>query len=464
MEERERKRKREMEAEESTMNNSAASTNGTGPKKRKLENGGHSVEPNQPEASTRIDQSNDDSKSKTDKRKEKRERKREKSALQKVKDKNKQKRRREKFKTQRQADGNDELSAEGGSESGAEEAANVDDMDIIDATNLVEEQPELNHEISRDPSPTRESAISHASEQPPPSSTSSPPPTRSAAESQSIELSQKPSRLSQDNPAEPRPNHINIPKPDPEALKSRLQARIEALRLARKADGPDGRPARSRAELIETRRKKEEARKNHKKELRQAAKEEEQRAAAEAELARLRGSGSPMTNGSDLFSPSLGGSPSYSFGRIGFGDGSHLGANGGVVEPGKKRGAMDPRSALMAAEKKQERLGALDQAKREDIEEKDLWVNAKKKIHGEWVRDDVSLLKKTLQRKEKSKEKSSRDWKTREENIRKGKEAKQKKREDNLAKRREEKGNKGKKKSKNASKKKLKNKAFGNLK
>ena len=42
-----------------------------------------------------------------------------------------------------------------------------------------------------------------------------------------------------------------LPSADREALKARLEAKIATLRALRKADGPDGRPARSRQELIE---------------------------------------------------------------------------------------------------------------------------------------------------------------------------------------------------------------------
>jgi hypothetical protein len=79
------------------------------------------------------------------------------------------------------------------------------------------------------------------------------------------------------------------------------------------------------------------------------------------------------------------------------------------------------------------------------MEDKDMWLNARKRAHGDRVRDDTSLLKKALKRKEKQKNKSTEQWKEREQAIVKGKELKQKKRETNLAKRKEEKGNKGKK-------------------
>ena len=118
----------------------------------------------------------------------------------------------------------------------------------------------------------------------------------------------------------------------------------------------------------------------------------------------------------------------------------------GLAENSKKsKGPSDAKTALLAAEKQKARLNGLDDLKRASLEEKDIWLNARKRINGEKIRDDVSLLKKSLKREEKAKSKSEREWNERTEGVRKGKEARQKKREDNLAKRKEEKGGKGRK-------------------
>lgn len=242
---------------------------------------------------------------------------------------------------------------------------------------------------------------------------------------------------------------LQLPDIDAAALQERLKLRIEELRKRRKADGPEGAPARSRQELLEQRRKKEEARKAHKKELRRKAKEEEER----KNDARLRGSGSPL-GGADIFEsrpkpPSRLASAdnNFAFSRLAFDDGTHADAGMTHLEGAHKRkGPQDPRTALQAAQNKATRLAGYDEEKQAEIAEKDLWLNAKKRAHGERVRDDTSLLKKALKRKEKGKSKSEKEWKEREESVRKGKELKQKKRETNLAKRKEEKGGGGKKK------------------
>lgn len=237
-----------------------------------------------------------------------------------------------------------------------------------------------------------------------------------------------------------------LPKIDSELLKSRLQARIEALRAARKADGIDGKPARNRQELMEARRRKEKLRREHKKELRAKAKQDES-AAAEAELARLRGSGSPSSI--DIFSPrhySNLTENNFSFGRVSFNDGQQTNSSlSTIIDPRKKKGPQDPRTALQALEKKQDRIASMDEKKKAEIEEKDRWLSAKMKSHGESIKDDKSLLKKTLKKKESAKARSEQKWNERVDGIQKAKDSRQRKREDNLRKRKEEKGSKGKK-------------------
>ncbi|KAI9653703.1 MAG: surfeit locus protein [Alyxoria varia] len=242
----------------------------------------------------------------------------------------------------------------------------------------------------------------------------------------------------------------SMPKFDADALHARLTAKITALRAERKADGPDGKPARSRQELIEGRRRKEETRKARKKEER--AKAREQRT-AEEEAARLRGGGD-----SPLFSPGVWDNPqgpgdknalkngakqtpdNFSFGNMKFEDGAEIDTtSGNFRDQMKRKGPQDPKTALLVAQKKANRLNSMDAEKRADIEEKDRWLGAKKRIQGEKLKDDENLLKKTLKRKEKAKGKSEKQWKERLEGVRKGKEMKQKKREDNLNKRKDEK-------------------------
>ncbi len=240
----------------------------------------------------------------------------------------------------------------------------------------------------------------------------------------------------------PPRNKERIKKPlvDSETLRARLNARIEELRAARHADGPDGKPARNRQELIEARRKKEEQRRAHKKELRQKAKEEE-RVARERVLALSKSPDVASPLGTPLSGPDMN---VFSFGRMAFKDGAEVDPNlSGLMDPRRKKGPQDALGALKAAEAKRARLSGLDEQKQTKIAEQDMWLNARKRIHGEKVRDDTSLLKKTLKRQEKAKSKSETEWKDRLAGVEKGKEMKQKKREENLRKRRDEKGGGG---------------------
>ncbi|KAJ5911432.1 uncharacterized protein N7473_000735 [Penicillium subrubescens] len=238
-------------------------------------------------------------------------------------------------------------------------------------------------------------------------------------------------------------------KATPEELKQRLQKRLDELRAKRQADGFNGKPARNRQELIDSRRQKAEQRKAHKKELRQKAKDEEQRQKDEAMARRF----SPGGSGSLLASPRSPaesvGSPSnnFSFGHVMFADGQVADASlSGIRDHSKTRGPKDKDAAaqLKLAEAKKARLAEMDPEKRAELEEKDAWLNAKKRAHGERVRDDTSLLKKALKRKETAKKKSEREWKDRIDTVSRMKEQRQTKREENLRKRRDEKGTKGK--------------------
>jgi Surfeit locus protein 6 len=226
------------------------------------------------------------------------------------------------------------------------------------------------------------------------------------------------------------------------APRERLQAAISAFRAERKADsGP-----RSRAELLEQRRRQEERRRAEKKEQKRREKEEAARKQEEEIAKRF----SPGGSGSLLGSPR---SPvidsdtnNFSFGRVAFADGSTLdSATSTARGQQKKKGPSDLGTALKAAQAKQQRVSGLDAEKRTTIQEKDMWLNARKRAAGEKVKDDTSLLKKALKRHEGQKKKSEEEWDERKEGIQKSIDMKQKKRTENLAKRKDEKGHKGKK-------------------
>ncbi|RMD42288.1 hypothetical protein DV735_g2810, partial [Chaetothyriales sp. CBS 134920] len=251
----------------------------------------------------------------------------------------------------------------------------------------------------------------------------------------------------------PKPQAVPTLQPDADA-KTRLHAALSAFKSARTPTNPAKVQPKSRAELLAQRRVQEERRKAEKKAQKAREKEEAARRQEEEIAQRF----SPGGSGSLLGSPR---SPiiqppspeasnnSFSFGRIALPDGSSLNADGAVAGQPKRKGPQDPRTALAAAEAKQARLAGLDAEKRETVESKKLWANARKRAAGEKVRDDTSLLKKALKRHEAQKRKSDKEWQDRQEGVKKSIEMRQKKRTENLAKRREDKssGHKGKKSS-----------------
>lgn len=324
-------------------------------------------------------------------------------------------------------EGEDEANSNGPSE--IDDDPRNDDIDRIDIGGILDE-PHNHHQSSSTatPSPTPQSPIFD----------------NSTVQSGSSSISSviPPSKAERSKLEKPL-GEPTIRKPDPEELKARLQQRIDFLRAARKADGLNGKPARNRQELMDARRHKEEQRKAHKKELRQKAREEEQ---ARNKLAMSRGSPLllPAASRSNTIQPfprpsSL--ANNFSFNRIAFSDGQQASTElTTILAAPKPKGPQDPFTALQAAQKKDSRLAALDPSMRADITEKDLWLNARKRAHGERVRDDTSLLKKTLKRKEKAKKKSEREWSERIEGVDKGKAIRAQRRDENLRKRKEEKG------------------------
>ncbi|KAK1248170.1 hypothetical protein MKX08_006390 [Trichoderma sp. CBMAI-0020] len=262
------------------------------------------------------------------------------------------------------------------------------------------------------------------------------------------ELASTTTSISSGAPSE-KPKHIKIPA-DTEALRARLAAKIEALRAARKADGTNGKPIRTRQELIEARRVKEAQRKAHKKELRKLAKDEEQRKREEALASNSPGVMSPNVS----FDDAQGG---FSFGRVAFADGTQMSHDlSYFLNRGKKKGPSDPKTALLKVQNEKKRIEELDAEKRKDIEEKEAWLNARRRAEGEKIHDDEAMLKKAVKRKEVNKKKSEKAWKERATGVAQAQRERQKKREENIKQRREDKLLKrsGKKKKGGAGKKK----------
>jgi hypothetical protein len=416
MDENERKRKRELGVDDDEQVDVPAKTVQQPTKKQKVEDedDADSADDDDDDNEQDANTTSSSKKAQADKRKEKRRLKKEKADKQKQKlDAKKAARKQDTTTTESAAD--EEM--KDADDQSADEAAD----DAMDFSGLVD-----NDETSTPSSPDQSDPVFDTSA------------NQSATSSSSSIVPNSESAVAEEPTKAKKALALKLPEVNAEELQARLKARIEALRAQRKADGPNGAAPRNRQELLESRRKKEEARKQNKKELRLKAKQEEERLNNE----RLHGSGSPLAT-PDIFSPRVVDENSFSFGRVAFaGDEETDPTLTSISAHKKKKGPSDIKTAIAAAEKKAQRLAGMDEDKRKEIEEKDMWLNAKKRAHGERVKDDQSLLKKTLKRKTDQKTKSATQWNERLDNVKKGKEMKDKKRTENLNKRRDEKGTK----------------------
>lgn len=267
-------------------------------------------------------------------------------------------------------------------------------------------------------------------------------PQQESGEGDQISIDTSVNDLSGEAPMQKR-DLIKVPDQDRMALfKQRLDAKLAEFREARGA-GPDGKPVRSREDLIEARRREQAKKKAHKQELKRKAKEEEARQREEA-LKAASSRSSPLGS----LSPSTHEETNFSFGRVTFSDGAQMSRDGSyILNKSKKKGPSDPKTALIKIENQKARFAAMDEDKRKEILEKETWLAARKKADGEKIRNEEALIKKTAKRKEKAKKKSEKEWKARNKAVEQAKVAKQRKREDNIRKRREEKalGKMGKK-------------------
>ncbi|KAL2163413.1 hypothetical protein VTH06DRAFT_5470 [Thermothelomyces fergusii] len=261
-------------------------------------------------------------------------------------------------------------------------------------------------------------------------------PVFDTAKNASAEAASTTTSISSAAPPSEKPKYLKIPA-DTTALRARLEAKLNALRAARKAADAEGKPIRTRQDLIEARRQKQAQRKAHKQEMRRLAKEEEERKREQALNSARNSPGlSPLFEQEDDRNAN-----NFAFGRLTFSDGTQLSHDLSYEKSGsaKKKGPSDPKTALLKLEAQKKRLANMDEEKRKEVLEKETWLAARKRAEGEKVRDNESLLKKALKRKEKAKKKSEREWKERTEGVKAAMQERQRKREENIRKRREEK-------------------------
>ncbi|KAK9463003.1 surfeit locus protein 6-domain-containing protein [Lipomyces oligophaga] len=215
-------------------------------------------------------------------------------------------------------------------------------------------------------------------------------------------------------------------------LRDRLAQKIKTLRAQRKAPG-SGTPGapHSREEILKSRQIKDQQRKEHLKRKRAAA----IAAASAAEEGENLATTAKSLKSEDQSqsSRSQPESDSSVFSKVVLTSGNEVDADGSIKLKKRKKGSTDLLGQLKHVEAKKARIANMDVEKRKSVEEKEKWKRAIKQAEGEKVRDDETMLKRSLKKQNKQKKKSAKEWKEREESVTKGIRARQRKREENIA-------------------------------
>ncbi|CEJ00640.1 hypothetical protein RMCBS344292_14692 [Rhizopus microsporus] len=221
-------------------------------------------------------------------------------------------------------------------------------------------------------------------------------------------------------------------KSDIEQLRHRLHERINQLRQKRNAPGANSAKPKSRDEILSARNKKKEDRKKAIK----AQKEKGNNVPTEELVQVDKKTNNTTPNGNQRSADSIKTDADVFFGKLNVGK-----------EQKKKKGPTDAKTQLKLVEAKKEKLEKLkqeDKSKAEEMMEKEEWNKVLALATGEKVKDDPKLLKKTVKRQEKQKQKSAQEWKKRLEKQKKDQMHAIKKREENIKAKIEEKKNKKK--------------------
>ncbi|XP_053601722.1 surfeit locus protein 6 homolog [Plodia interpunctella] len=114
-------------------------------------------------------------------------------------------------------------------------------------------------------------------------------------------------------------------------------------------------------------------------------------------------------------------------------------------ERNHKSGEKDPRKILDNLKQQQEKIRQLEETedcKAKEVKEKVAWKTVLQKAEGQKVKDDPTLLKKSIKRMEQQKKQSKKQWENRIKSVEQKKEERQKKRKENIGKKKKEKKSK----------------------
>jgi hypothetical protein len=230
-----------------------------------------------------------------------------------------------------------------------------------------------------------------------------------------------------------------------ETLRAKLHAKIEVMRIKKRGDGEGN----SKDELLEERRLQRAAmRERRRKETKEKIRKEKE---SRGKTKEKPNDTAPPTK-SQLLVPD-GGAPSHperdprsQLTNVLF---SSIADSSVSSRKAKLKTSSNPSQALQQLASRKEKISALPEEKRKQIEEREKWEKAEARMEGVKVRDDEARLKKSAKRKEKEKAKGRKAWTERKEQLVANMTAKQKKRADNIASRNEkrkekQKGVKGK--------------------
>lgn len=109
----------------------------------------------------------------------------------------------------------------------------------------------------------------------------------------------------------------------------------------------------------------------------------------------------------------------------------------------KVRKTKDPKKILQKIQQEREKIEQLKESghleKAAKIKDNNFWKNALARAMGEKVKDDPTLLKKSLKKREQKQKASAKKWNQRIKGVEQAKEERQKKRQENLQKRKKDK-------------------------
>lgn len=230
-----------------------------------------------------------------------------------------------------------------------------------------------------------------------------------------------------------------------DALRSKLQAKIQDLKEKRKAPGSKVKGAPSSREAILAERKRKSESKKSKQELQPQKDNANESDNSDSDLEdesdsenldQQRKKRKISKDEDDIASGVM-------FQNIIFDDGNRLTSDLQNLRKGsKKRGPAknDIKSHLKLVEVKKNKLESKDELDQIKLKEKEKWQRAMLQAEGVKIKDNEKLLRKALKRKEAKKRKSSVDWKERQRMVTDTKAEKQKRREENLQIRKDNKG------------------------